>query len=155
MDINALANQVLTQNWVRLGKTLPVNAFFLADALGLKLAVELEGVGRFDENSKTIFFNPLMPSHHQNFSVAHQLGHFLLNHSNVPAETPSHFLSNSLDPKEREANFFAVSVLMPKGSVQLLLIDQGLTDISLIAAHFNVSEVLCTYRLRQLGYLSR
>lgn len=151
MNINQIVNTVLLTYWKN--RTLPINPFIIAHEMGFQLAVEHNGLGRWEPATRTIHFNPLESYKRQCFSVAHQLGHAILQHQEVPIETHESFSSQHAFGPEYEANLFASSLLMPQGSVQLLLIDMGLTDISVIAQHFGVSEVLCQHRLKQLNYL--
>lgn len=55
--------------------------------------------------------------------------------------------------KERQANLFAMELLMPSLSVQYCIMELNLTDIEDLALKFDVSERIMQKRLRQLGWL--
>lgn len=56
--------------------------------------------------------------------------------------------------KERQANLFAMELLMPSLAVQYCIMELNLTDIEDLALKFDVSERIMQNRLRQLGWLS-
>lgn len=55
--------------------------------------------------------------------------------------------------KERQANLFAMELLMPSLAVQYCIMELNLTDIEDLALKFDVSERIMQKRLRQLGWL--
>ncbi len=58
---------------------------------------------------KLIVYSDSDPTVRKRFGVAHEIGHYILNHN-----TPNHSLNlASTDPKETEANIFASELLMP------------------------------------------
>lgn len=62
-----------------------------------------------DLDEKFIVYSDNDPTVRKRFSVAHEIGHYLLNHT-----TTNHALNlNSTDPTETEANIFAAELLMP------------------------------------------
>lgn len=89
----------------------------------------------------------------QRFSIAHELGHFVLHHE------AQHFVDYGTglvegDPpnyswqKERAANEFAAELLMPAGSVRA---DASRFSIGRLARHYKVSEAAMAFRLGNLG----
>lgn len=104
------------------------------------------------------------------FTLAHELGHFVLHNE----EKNSIFVDNkniqilfrhSENPKdiiEKEANVFAANLLMPdfmiKNSLRLILKENiTLTDdeiVKLLAKEYKVSQVAMSYRLLNLGYIN-
>lgn len=102
----------------------------------------------------------------QNFTTAHELGHFLL-HEQEQLHIDHEFRvrlrddvsSLGTDDDEREANFFAASLLMPKRFLEDdlepeeyfdLLGDDFLSDLS---RKYGVSTQALVNRLKNLGYI--
>jgi len=102
----------------------------------------------------------------QNFTTAHELGHMLL-HDQEQLHVDHAFRvrlrndvsSQGTDDYEREANFFAASLLMPRGFIERdlqdeefvnLLDDDFLTDL---AYKYGVSTKALINRLKNLGYI--
>lgn len=109
-------------------------------------------------------------SHHPNrkrFTIAHELGHYVLHHpkdNDVIVDKKlfifprAEELSSGYE-KEKEANKFAASLLMPKALLERIIIqeeidlddDNAITKLSEIVL---VSEQALTYRLLNLGFIS-
>jgi Zn-dependent peptidase ImmA (M78 family) len=100
----------------------------------------------------------------QNFTVAHELGHLLL-HDQEQLHIDRGFRfrlrddvsSEGTDEAEREANFFAASLLMPREFLEEdleedvdLLDDDSLSDL---ARKYGVSTQALINRLKNLGYI--
>jgi Zn-dependent peptidase ImmA (M78 family)/DNA-binding XRE family transcriptional regulator len=90
----------------------------------------------------------------QRFSVAHELGHFVLHHddahfidygvpSSVEGETPGYRWEH-----ERAANTFAAELLMPSDMVKQ---DAGTASAARLARRYEVSEEAIGFRLANLG----
>jgi Zn-dependent peptidase ImmA (M78 family) len=86
------------------------------------------------------------PVTRKRFSLAHEIGHFALNHG------PLSFLSNFIDARdikqEREANKFASELLMPKR----ILARYGFLTPEKISSLCNVSLQAATIRAGQMGW---
>lgn len=143
-------NRLLSKHWA--GRTLPVDPFELAHKEGIELRVAFDLPLRWDPMARTIHYNPNERQVRQRFALAHGLGHAVLGHPS--ALQPCSFYLDCSGHEEQEANLFAREVLMPAGSVKLMLVDLGHTDLGLLAQHFDVSEVAMRCRLVELGYLS-
>jgi Zn-dependent peptidase ImmA (M78 family) len=63
---------------------------------------------------KIVVYNSTHPTVRNRFSVAHEIGHFILGHS----FNNDIFNLNSQDPREIEANIFASELLMPFGMIK-------------------------------------
>lgn len=106
----------------------------------------------------------------QRFTIAHELGHYSLNHQRkgVFVDTPEKYFalfrnsssSTGEDFQEREANAFAAALLMPIGLVRegishFLSSDraekEGFQLVPDLAKRFHVSELAMTYRLTNLN----
>ena len=107
-----------------------------------------------------IVVNESSPVTRQRFTVAHELGHFLLHHyrSNPGGQSPI-LLAGEISPSsynrkmEREANRFAVNLLIPSRLVPMELLHSPETDISGIlwlARKFQTSKQATASRLCSL-----
>lgn len=84
------------------------------------------------------------------FTVAHELGHFLLGHGMESLQddiVDGHFAKS--DSREREANMFASALLMPSEWVIDAVKKEGL-DLEKLAPMFGVSKQALTIRLLDL-----
>lgn len=148
----------------------PVDVHDLAEALDLDVALErLDGsvsgmLVRSPSGAAVIVVNDRHPAVRQRFTVAHELGHFLLHkgrpvivdhltraHVNMRDETSS--LATSRE--EIQANQFAAGLLMPAAWVHHAVDNQprmtSARQVSSLAALFEVSEQAMEYRLINLG----
>jgi len=90
----------------------------------------------------------------QRFSLAHELGHWILERSPVTHDLrPIAARGRAYSEVERVCDYFAASLLMPREWVRAHTED-GQTNEEL-AKLFDVSPPAMTARLRELGYISR
>ena len=120
------------------------------------------------------------PNHHwrrQRFTIAHELGHYLLHDTGAVhvdradngyrLRLRNHTSSTGTDEDEREANFFAAELLMPLELLERDLDAAGGSDlldllevensayqslIGSLASKYQVSPQALTYRLTDLGF---
>jgi hypothetical protein len=98
------------------------------------------------------------PWERRRFSVAHEVGHFLLHAGSVGQRVFCRVGDLRPDPdsperlREREANRFAAELLMPEEMVRQEVDRLGMDPFAL-AELFRVSSVAMGYRLMNLGYL--
>lgn len=153
------AQEVLDRYW---DKKLPVDILSIVKAIGLEaysLSDEeiAEGVsGRCEiteGESHALFINTQEPLVRQRFTLAHELGHYCLEHGNSFRDTRESMYS--YDPKEHAANVFAADILMPKDFVEHYIVKKGVTSISLLADVFKVSYTAMKIRLEQLDLYAR
>lgn len=98
----------------------------------------------------------------RNFTIAHELGHYVM-HAHQPGLefvdefNRNHVSSRGTDPNEVEANAFAAALLMPARLVKTAY-DQYLREHfyadeapSVLAKQFEVSSSAMGYRLQRLG----
>lgn len=155
----------------------PVHPELVAKSLGIKILSkttddDLSGFLYKDLESNNVVIG-VNQSHHPNrrrFTIAHEIGHFLLHEfdggfhfdsSNqkylLKLRSKNSHLFNKIE--EREANEFAAELLMPKS-----LIDEDMddfTDVDLmydddlaeLAQKYRVSTQALTFRLMNLGHL--
>jgi Zn-dependent peptidase ImmA (M78 family) len=153
----------------------PVNVEEVAKHLGLRvISMELE-----DDVSGVLITKPQMSCivirkndvvQRQRFSIAHEIGHFVLRHQ---FESGEHVhvdrgfrvsrrdkrSSSGTDAKEIEANQFAAALLMPSWIVMNNIKAIGSNDlndehVTNLAQKFKVSEQAMTIRLSVLGSFS-
>lgn len=109
--------------------------------------------GAFDKDQKMIYLSKGEPYKRQFFTAAHELGHFVLDHKKkfdvfYRAQISEFNGSDKYNQEEREANFFAASLLMPKELVERFWNTRK--DIELLAAYFGVSRSAAFWRLKSL-----
>lgn len=88
----------------------------------------------------------------QRFTIAHELGHFLLHRDEIgSALTDDAFYRSQLsDPQEWEANRFAADLLMPWPLIAQLT-REGFTDLGDLARKLKVSEQAMRIRLGDMA----
>ena len=147
----------------------------LATRLGIEvraanIADNISGFLVFDAQGKPfIGVNSSHHTHRQRFTVAHEIGHYLLHERTKPhmddengafnVRLRSDLSSTGSDPREVEANLFAAELLMPsewlendiRGHAHIDVFENSL--ISELATRYSVSEHAITIRLTRLGYI--
>ena len=143
-------------------KSVPVPVHELPGRLGVKLkqAWLADGISGMLENIGETFLitiNALDPDTRQRFTLAHEIGHYMLHRhlvgdgvddDRVYRSTQVGKYHNTLiGPfEEREANKFAANLLMPRDLVNLKRSEDGATDATM-ASDFGVSERTMSIRL--------
>lgn len=153
-----------------------VNVKSLIETLGIEinpveLPDEVSGLLHVEEGKKPrIFVNALHHSNRQRFTMAHELGHFILHknrglHIDKKTFSRNALSQTGLDPIEIEANRFAAELLMPNLLIKQeiagkedLVDSAGYIDaqgdfIYELAQAFGVSTAAMSIRLQSLGYL--
>ncbi len=166
--IQAMTDALLAQNGIT---KAPVPISQIAKAKGARIVADsLEGDLSgfiYRDNSQTVIgVNTSHATVRQNFTIAHELGHFLL-HDQEPLHVDRDFRvrlrgdlsSQGTDEAEREANYFAASLLMPKGFLENDLAGQEYVDLfddsflRELARKYGVSTQALVNRLKNLGYI--
>ncbi len=147
----------------------PVPVHLVAQRLGLlvesaPLGDEVSGLLVVDGDMGVIGYNATHPSVRQRFTIAHEVGHYILHRADTTLFIDERYFSafrdqrssSGADPKEREANAFAASLLMPTHLVRREIEHQrfDLADedaLSSLAATFQVSVQAMAFRLSNLG----
>lgn len=101
----------------------------------------VDGIQTTEGEKITIGYNKSQHPHRQRFTVAHEIGHYLMGHTNANYS----YDLNSTDPKEIEANQFAAELLMPLSMVKSDL-ESGKKAKELVDV-YNVSEDAIWWRL--------
>ena len=86
--------------------------------LGLKVekTILFSESGLLDLDKKTIYINKFEKNERQRFTLAHEIGHYVLEHASknkLPRKKKENYNDNEI-LKEREANQFAANLLMPR-----------------------------------------
>lgn len=168
--IRSLVEQLLTEHQIR-SAPVPVNK--IATAVGAEVQPqaaedELSGFLYRDRkrNLAIIGVNADQHPNRQNFTTAHELGHFLLHEfDDIHVDRQfkvwlrSEASSQGTDVEEKEANLFAAELLMPakfleKDVERIGAIDVDDEDaIQELAEKYGVSTQAMSFRLAYLGYL--
>jgi len=166
--IQAMIQKLLEDNNVT---NPPVPLTQIAKSCGLRIVAnslegDLSGFLYRDKDRKIIGVNTNHSSTRQNFTIAHELAHFLL-HDQETLHVDHEFRvrlrdgvsSQGTDDAEREANFFAASLLMPKPFIDKDLQGQDYVDLfddsflHNLARKYGVSTQALANRLKNLSYI--
>ncbi len=152
----------------------PVDVEAVAAALGLTvvrddLGAGVSGLLVSHQGAASVCVHTGDHRHRQRFTIAHEIGHFVLRHQFVRGEhvhvdrgvvvsQRGPRAAAGVDRTEIEANQFAAALLMPPALVTAAVTAYGgspLVDsqVSQLAATFDVSEQAMTIRLSTLGLL--
>lgn len=107
-----------------------------------------------EENEWYIYSNCKNPAYRQRFTIAHEIGHYYLNH--VSKESSSDVMwrdkvsSDGTEPLEISANAFAAELLMPEFLIKGMY-DRGYS-VRQMAYELRVSIAAITHRMKNLGY---
>lgn len=158
--IESLAEKIFMQ-----GNVIPVDVVKAARLYELDVyVIEMEkmvgatpsGILTEHNGKWAIFINDADSLTRQRFTIAHELGHFLLHKGKQFVDEFSAgetFYRDGEDTaEEREANYFAACLLMPARLVEETW--PNCKDPKDAAKKFEVSEVSMTYRLKKLDLIS-
>jgi Zn-dependent peptidase ImmA (M78 family) len=167
--IESLAAQILHDSGAY---RLPVAIDLVVNRLNLKaiassLDEEMSGLLVVENKRGAIAYNAAHAAVRQRFTLAHEIGHYLLHlrnaHSRLFLDRYVVYRRDDLasagnDREEIEANAFAAALLMPAQLVReeirrhgLDLDDEG--DLRVLAKRCNVSTTAMSFRLGHLGLL--
>lgn len=166
--IETLVQSLLTTYGIN-GAPVPVER--IAKARGARifyqsLKGDVSGFLYRDKSDTVIGVNTHHAPARQNFTAAHELGHWLL-HEEEQLHIDHGFRvrlrddvsSQGIDEAEREANFFAASLLMPKEFLEQDLADRDDVDLldddllKELSRKYGVSTQALVNRLKNLGYI--
>lgn len=156
LQIEAKAQDALESVYNHDPIDLPINLQKILNQYGLHLkAAEFDqpdAWGLFDRSKQTIYVAKDATLPRAAFTIAHELGHFIL-HQDKQKETFWRMDGINMDvqdkTEEQEANWFAASLLMPKSLV--LKYWQHSRSVENVAAIFGVSNTALVWRLKNLG----
>lgn len=168
--IETLAVDILRESGV---SEPPVDVESIAERQGLlidfqPLQSDLSGFLFHDEQHAVIGVNSFHPTVRQRFTIAHELGHFLLHQSDslhvdraVQAKFRNELSKQGTDLDEIEANLFAAELLMPRIMIAQDLHQNDVVDIlddhffNELAQRYNVSTQALLLRLMNLGHIEQ
>lgn len=153
------ASAVLNRLW---NGYLPVDVYGIAQAYGIEIREEplddaLSGYISIENGRPIMRVNVDDIPVRRRFTVAHELGHFVLGHVSQDGETclrdtrSNYSMSSSW--QEREANHFAASLLMPAHAVEYVIRNGDATTLNDLTRMFGVSRAAMQYRAGNLGIL--
>lgn len=139
--------------------SLPINLNKILEHYKLKLKQGLfkdpNISGAYHKLTKTIYISESETPQRQNFTTAHELGHYKL-HKNKEFDVLLREIVQNLgithSEEETEANWFAASLLMPRELVEDLW--PAIRDTNKLAEFFGVSASAVAWRLKNLGIIS-
>lgn len=152
------AQNVLKNNYIDMP---PINVRELVGNYGLQLRFaefpeQMSGVcGFLDTDEKAIWVNVKDSPNRQNFTIAHELGHWLLHREEIIDRPDSYHvlrrqpMGGEKDYRETEANSFAANLLVPTSMLKIC--KQGGFNKQMMADLFCVSQDVIGYRLQQEG----
>lgn len=143
----------------------PVNVYKALSCLGMRVRMTtLHSIsGAFipggDDWPPGVLINSDQPSDRQRYSAAHELGHYVLIHSEKGGEEIISPLGRRFSPKEVEADAFAAEFLMPATMIltelRQLKAKEGLEEqVYRLADRFLISYQAMIYRLTHLGLIT-
>lgn len=150
----------------------PIDIEKLAKELEIKIIREdfednIAGLLYCKKGKKYIGLNSNHHLNRQRFTVAHEIGHYVLHHpkdDDIILDTKASIFYRTKDisreqKKEIEANRFAATILMPEELLKNYMKDEHINindDIALwkFSNNIKVSEQTLTYRLLNLGIIS-
>ena len=144
----------------------PINLDYILEHFGLKLeqydfGERGSGVLYIKKGEGIIGINLNEKNERKRFTIAHELGHFLLHKKNKDQLFVEEYIYRDQDSesgefkREREANAFAAALLMPKIFLKRMIKKNELDvthedSIDFLAKKFQVSEIAMTYRVTNL-----
>lgn len=134
----------------------------LAQSLGINIILAtfeddtIAGMLKFENNEVNIYVNEKQSANRQRFTIAHELGHFILHKNLVENQKGSIFyrkdFDNYSDALEQQANQFAASLLMPERVIKELW--DVFHSIDPIADILRVSKQALLIRMTALGVIN-
>lgn len=153
------------------GRSIPVDVKTIIENLNITVRVQpmedaMSGMLVVKEGRAVIGVNQSHHPNRQRFSLAHELGHFILHSRQTPVfvDASTIFFRDELaaegnDLVEIEANTFAAELLMPEDTLRRLIRQHPLDAfddkaVQRLASLFGVSVQALTIRLAKLGLIS-
>lgn len=172
-EIEKLVSQILRKLEIN-APPVPVEEIAVAQGLPViesPFASDVSGALIRTDGLAGIAVNGTQHPNRKRFTIAHELGHYLLEHEGEGDHLDWKFTvlrrdgnsSEANDTQEMEANFFAASLLMPRDCLRRDLslrasfngeAELQQDDILVLAKKYQVSEKAMSYRLINLGLIS-
>jgi Zn-dependent peptidase ImmA (M78 family) len=173
-EIEAIAKKILQESHCY---KAPIEVNKVVEYLNINLKEhnfgdDISGVYLNDGKQAVIGFNSKNVEKRQRFTIAHELGHYILEHERdgVFIDNPSKYLTILFRDKEsstgeylqeREANAFAAALLMPMDLIDEVIKEyynpsffpdeEDLNIVEKLCERFNVSQQAMSFRLSNLN----
>ncbi|MBB3119723.1 ImmA/IrrE family metallo-endopeptidase [Pseudoduganella violacea] len=150
------AKEILEQYW---DGRLPIRPEQIAERMQMAMVgrggagdegYNFSGYFSMRNGKPTIEYNVNDSLVRRRFTVAHELGHYVLGHQDAPRDYPDSFGSKNSSPIEQQANKFAAELLMPAYVVKAMAL-AGSNSLDELANIFVVSKVAMGHRLSNLS----
>lgn len=168
-EVIKLTEDFIQQNNLN-SSNFPLEMETLIEGLGIAVIKhdfdkDISGVLSINGISKSIGVNRTESPKRQRFTLAHELGHYILHQdkSNLFMDSilfrkASEGYTKKEEKIEKEANYFAANILMPATRIKHELYNMHIDfiedeDINKLAETFGVSVSAMTYRLINLGLI--
>ena len=151
------ATKVLQENFIT---APPIDVYEIAKNEGLSIETRDFGdkfnniSGYIKPEIKTIFVNSHDAENRRKFTIAHELGHWILHKDKLETEPEKYAILYRIplgrsqdDPIEQEANCFAANLLVPDEMLKARRDDK---EIEQLATEFDVSRDVIGYRIQDL-----
>lgn len=102
---------------------------------------------------RQLFLTTDMPTSQYRFALAHEIGHHVLHESKKTTNVLEDYSVNANGWENREANRFALALLMPSGLVKDLVFRHKMMTNEM-AQRFEISTVALSTQLKHLGLIS-
>ena len=121
------------------------------------------GFAQIRDDEKIIFSNSSQILSRELFTIAHELGHHVLEHISENSPLITDATLSDEDDFEKEANYFAACFLVPKSHMAEFIVNKlgsktadkwTYLDIARMQTAFNVSFDMMLNRLESLGYIN-
>jgi len=136
---------------------IPVPIEKIVDHYGFRVAYLNQPSDRFSgilhRGKKAIGINKNHHLFRQRFSLAHELGHYFLDHPDVEEEIPDEENSLLFKIYENEADEFAGELLVPKDLLKRIFKDTP--DIDSLKTKFQVSQHVIIIQISKYGLLMK
>ena len=155
--VKSVVSGILKNNYIT---SPPINIVKLVQdnyGLNIKFAKFKDSTicGFLDINEKSIWVNAEDSINRQNFTIAHEFGHWMLHKDDI-VKDPANYrvlfrqpIGGNKDYRESEANSFAGNLLVPDKMLQICKLAKF--NSSQMSILFGVSEDVIGYRLQQEG----
>ena len=112
--------------------------------------------GFMSSENQTIYVNCTDSIKRRNFTIAHEIGHFLLKHTGTSEYSDLIFRSpyaagEEKPPMEKEADCFAANLLVPKNFLQKVIKNYPYISDAQLSNIFGVNEIVIRIRKQNAG----
>lgn len=155
VGVNDIIKKAHDRGWYR-GKSLDIESVISSfEGLVIRREQMPSNVSGYFKNENGKWIIGVNQAHHPNrqkFTMAHELGHYILHkEKDINIVDTTLFRNEESDSVEYMANEFASKLLMPEDEVREL-VAEGVKNIGDLAECFGVSASAMKYRVLSMGY---